>query len=119
MNSWVKTLIVSMLILTGLSAALATGEPAAGASSPATAVAEIDAKIDTKTDAKIDVNTAGVDELTSLPGIGPALARRIVDFRKQHGPFRKVEELLAVKGIGPRLLAKIRDRLTVGSSTGR
>lgn len=64
--------------------------------------------------APVDVNRAGIAELSALPGIGPKLARRIVAFREEHGPFRKVEELLAVKGIGPRLLERLRDRLTVG-----
>jgi competence protein ComEA len=48
--------------------------------------------------AKIDLNTAGVEELQTLPGIGPALARRIVEHRREHGPFRRVEDLLEVKG---------------------
>jgi competence protein ComEA len=60
----------------------------------------------------INVNTAGLQELTSLPGVGPALAGRIVEHRKQAGPFRRPEDLLAVKGVGPKLLAKIKDRLT-------
>jgi competence protein ComEA len=60
----------------------------------------------------VNVNTAGVQELTTLPGIGPALAGRIVEHRKQNGPFRRTEDLLAVRGVGPKLLAKIKDRLT-------
>jgi competence protein ComEA len=67
--------------------------------------------------APVNVNTAGVSELTSLRGIGPALAGRIVEHRKEHGPFARVEDLLEVKGIGPKLLASIRDRVTVGPSS--
>jgi len=60
----------------------------------------------------VNVNTAGVQELMTLPGVGPALAGRIVEQRKQSGPFRRPEDLLAVRGVGPKLLAKIKDRLT-------
>ena len=62
----------------------------------------------------LDLNRAGLQELDSLPGIGPTLARRIVEFREQHGPYRRVDDLLEVPGIGPTLLQRIRDRVTVG-----
>lgn len=55
----------------------------------------------------ISLNTAGVDLLVTLPGIGPAIAKRIVEFRQVHGKFNKVDELDAVKGIGPATLRKI------------
>jgi competence protein ComEA len=58
---------------------------------------------------KINLNTATLEELESLPGIGPTLAQRIVEYRDAHGPFQSVEDLLLVKGIGPSLLEKIRD----------
>ncbi|MCX6499779.1 MAG: helix-hairpin-helix domain-containing protein [Arthrobacter sp.] len=57
--------------------------------------------------AKINLNTAGVEELATLPRVGPVLAQRIVDWRKQHGRFRTVEELDAVEGVGPKLLAAL------------
>jgi competence protein ComEA len=56
----------------------------------------------------VNVNTAPVVELESLPGIGPVLARRIVDYRTRHGPFRQLEDLLQVQGIGPGLLRRLR-----------
>ena len=56
----------------------------------------------------IDLNRAGAAELGALPGIGPVLARRIVDYRDSHGGFHAVEELLAVRGIGPHLFERIR-----------
>lgn len=62
----------------------------------------------------VDVNRAGAGELVSLPGIGPALARRLVDHRSRHGPFVVLEDLLAVPGIGPVLLERIRDRVRLG-----
>ncbi len=54
--------------------------------------------------AKINLNTAGAEELATLPRVGPVLAQRIVDWRLQHGRFGSVEELDAVEGVGPKLL---------------
>ena len=56
----------------------------------------------------LDLNTAGVAELDQLPGIGPVLAGRIVEHRRRHGRFRNIDELLSVPGIGPRLLERLR-----------
>jgi comEA protein len=64
---------------------------------------------------RININTAGVEELVSLPGIGPSYAKRIVEFREKNGPFKKVDDLLNVQGIGEKTLEKIRDKVTVGS----
>jgi len=61
----------------------------------------------------VDINTADVEALAGLPGVGPALAQRIVDYRKEHGPFKTVDELLNVRGIGERSLARFRERITV------
>lgn len=56
---------------------------------------------------KINLNTAGVEELGSLPRVGPVLAQRIVDWRKEHGRFQTVEDLDAVDGVGPKLMATL------------
>jgi competence protein ComEA len=61
----------------------------------------------------IDPNRADEAELRALPGIGPALAKRIVEFRRAEGPFGAVEDLRRVRGIGPRTVARLRDRLEV------
>jgi len=53
---------------------------------------------------KIDLNSASVEELGTLPRVGPVLAQRIVDWRKEHGRFSTVEELDAVDGVGPKML---------------
>jgi len=63
----------------------------------------------------LDLNTAGVEDLEALPGIGPALARRLVRHRQSLGPFRQVEDLLAVPGIGPKTLARLKPLLTASS----
>lgn len=53
---------------------------------------------------KINLNSASVEELGTLPRVGPVLAQRIVDWRKQHGRFKTVQELDAVDGVGPKML---------------
>jgi competence protein ComEA len=57
------------------------------------------------------LNLASVEELASLPGIGPVIAERIVRYRLLHGPFRSPDELAKVPGIGPQTLKAIQDRV--------
>jgi competence protein ComEA len=57
---------------------------------------------------EVDVNTATIEELQSLPGVGPATAQKIVDFRAQHGHINSPDDLLDVPGIGPKKLEKMR-----------
>lgn len=62
---------------------------------------------------KVNLNRASVEELQTLPKVGPKLAQRIVDWRNQSGPFRSVSDLDAVPGIGPTLLASLEPLVTV------
>jgi competence protein ComEA len=64
--------------------------------------------------AAININTATKDELVSLPGIGPAKAQAILDYRKAHGSFKTVEELKDVKGIGAKRFEQLKPDLAVG-----
>ena len=61
----------------------------------------------------VDLNRAGAPELEQLPGVGPATAAAILDYRRTHGPFRAVDDLTRVRGIGPAKLAQLRDRVRV------
>ncbi len=61
----------------------------------------------------VDINQAGVNEFQNLPTVGPALALRIVEFRKTGGPFQDVEDLLKVRGIGKVMIQELRPYLTV------
>lgn len=62
----------------------------------------------------ININTATVQQLQTLPGIGAAKAQAIVDYREEHGPFRYVEDLRSVRGIGETILKSVMDYITVG-----
>jgi competence protein ComEA len=91
------------IVATGLAFAMAaflTAGPALAADQPAAT-------------AKVDLNTATVEQLTVLPGVGPTLAARIVEYRQKSGGFHSAEELLNVRGIGERNFKKIEGRLTV------
>lgn len=59
----------------------------------------------------IDINSADWPEIMQLPYIGETLARRIVEYRQQHGPFKTLEDLCRVRGIGPKTLERIRPYL--------
>ena len=58
--------------------------------------------------ARVNLNTATVEQLDALPGVGPATARAIVSYRTRRGPFAKVEDLLNIDGIGPKKLESIK-----------
>lgn len=66
--------------------------------------------------AAVNINTASVDELDSVKGIGPTKAKAIVDYRTKNGPFKSVDDLKGVKGFGDKTLAKLRNDLTTGES---
>jgi competence protein ComEA len=61
----------------------------------------------------LNLNESTPEQLDELPGIGPALAERIVAYRDANGPFTRIEQLNEVKGIGERTLAKLRPYLTL------
>jgi len=66
--------------------------------------------------AKVNLNTASIEQLTTLPGVGPKLAARIVEYRQKSGTFRSPQELMNVKGVGEKNFAKIEAWLSVGEA---
>lgn len=67
----------------------------------------------TDTDTKVNVNTADIDELMGLPGIGETLANRIILYREKNGEFKTIEELMAVDGIGEGKFDDIREYVKI------
>lgn len=65
----------------------------------------------------VNINTATSEQLQLLPGVGPALAGRIIAFREANGPFEKVDELAVVQGIGDKSLAKLRPYVATSGAT--
>lgn len=66
-----------------------------------------------KSISKVNLNRASVDELTALPGVGPVLAQRMVEWRKAHGRYRSVNDLQEVKGIGKKRMEQLRPLVMV------
>ena len=64
--------------------------------------------------ALLDLNTATAEELESLPGVGPVIARRILDWRAENGPFTGPQDVMAVSGIGEATYAKLEPYITFG-----
>ena len=62
----------------------------------------------------VNLNTATAAQLETLPGIGPAASKRILDYRAKNGSFKKIEELMNVKGIGEKSFLKLKPLITVG-----
>ena len=65
------------------------------------------------TTGKININTATASELDTLPGIGPAYAGRIIDYRNANGGFKSIDEIKNVKGIGDKTFEKFKDKITI------
>ncbi len=95
----VGLLLAFAVVATAQPIAQAPAAPAAKAAAPATA--------------PVDLNAATASQLEALPGIGPATAKRIVEYREKNGGFKKIEELMNVRGIGEKSFLKLRSLVTV------
>ena len=95
--------LIALMLFTGASSARAQAqrEPATPPKAAAAAL--------------LNLNTATEAELAKLPGIGPATATRILEYRQKNGPFKKIEELMNVRGIGEKAFLKLKPLVTVAA----
>lgn len=108
-STLVRTLTLTVATLLGSSSIALASEPA-----PASTSAQQESG---KTlEGKININTASAAELELLPGVGPATAARIIDYREAR-PFKERNQIMRIKGIGQKTFAKIKDYLIVEGET--
>ena len=86
-------------------------EKQAGSSALPTNTGKASSAVKTKADGPININTASAEELDALPGIGPAMAKRIIEYRETEGAFTAIEDIKKVKGIGEAKFEKMKDKI--------
>ena len=110
-DRWIAALIMTALAVMSLCFAQRSTKMAPLPSLPRDAPASAEAVADRD---RVDINTAGLDELMGLPGIGQVRAQAILDDREANGPYRYPEDLIRVKGIGEGILSELLDQITAG-----
>src|SRR5262249_13624206 len=105
---------VASFLMCALYVVLAASVPQAQA--PPTTKTNGGATKATGTPAIVNVNTASAAEFEALPGVGPKLAARIIEYRTKNGPFKKIEDLMNVRGLGEKNFVKLKAQLTIGAA---
>lgn len=106
-RNFARTLTLTVATLLGTSSIALASEPASD---------DATAQTSKRLEGQVNINTASPAELELLPGVGPATAKRIVDYRKDH-PFQQRNHIMRVKGIGQKTFAKMKDYLAVEGDT--
>ena len=101
-----RHLIVTTLVVAATALALAAPAVASPAQEKAADAKAAPAQV-------VNLNTAPVEQLERLPGVGPKTAARILEYRQKNGGFKKIEELMNVRGIGEKAFLKMKGQLTV------
>ncbi len=122
-----RIFVAICFVLATISFSFASGEKASG-QAPAQASEKVEKKetspekqapkpetkkVAKQPEAPININTASEEELMKLPGVGPKLAKGIVEYRTKNGPFNAPEDLMKVKGIGQKKFEKMKDFVVV------
>ena len=100
-----RTLMAAILGI-AVSAAVASAQNKATTSKAA-------ATVTATATAPVNLNTATVEQLATIPGVGPKMAERIIDYRQKNGGFKKVEDLMNVSGVGEKSFLKMKPLITV------
>jgi competence protein ComEA len=99
---------ILMAAILGVAVSAAAASAQNQATTPKTA-----ATVTATATAPVNLNTATVEQLATIPGVGPKMAERIIDYRQKNGGFKKVEDLMNVSGVGEKSFLKMKPLITV------
>jgi competence protein ComEA len=124
MNSTIRTttrsaglLLISLLLAPALSAQAQAGKHARASNAPAASSAANPVPAPATVSGVINLNTASLEELTRLPGVGPSRAKAIVELRTRMNGFKSTEDLMRVRGIGRKTFRKLEPMLRLQGAT--